>query len=145
MGLDIGDRRIGVALSDPLGIMATPLTIVTRQNSEADMATMLGIIRQHDVSRIIIGLPLSMDGSHGPQAQKVRDFAAELGRHTDLPLEFEDERLSTVVAKRLVQTARKTDRSTRYDAAAAALILQSHLDGIAQVRELPEDYPPPDE
>jgi len=131
MGVDYGDSRIGVALSDPLGIMATPLTIVSRIREDKDIFALLDIAADNDVTRIIIGLPISMDGSMGPQAEKVKAFAAELARNTDIPIEFKDERLSTVVAKDLVQKARKTDRKTRYDAAAAALILQSYLDDNA--------------
>ena len=128
MGVDYGESRIGVALSDPLGIMATPLTIVSRTRENKDIIALLDIAAENDVARIIIGLPLSMDGSQGPQAEKVKTFAEELARNTDIPIEFKDERLSTVVAKDLVQKARKVDRKTRYDAAAAALILQSYLD-----------------
>ncbi len=139
MGLDIGDSRIGVALSDPLGIMASPLTIISRQDTEADMQALIDIVRKNNVGRIIIGLPLSMDGTVGVQAEKVREFTAELCRHTDLPIEFKDERLSTVLAKRIVQAVRKTNRGTRYDSAAAALILQSYLDDVSRQNEPPVD------
>jgi putative Holliday junction resolvase len=139
LGLDVGDSRIGVALSDPLGIMASPLTIISRQDNEADMQALIDIVRKNDVGRIIIGLPLSMDGTVGTQAEKVRDFTTELCRHTDLPVEFKDERLSTVLAKRIVQAVRKTNRGTRYDSAAAALILQSYLDDVLRQNEPPGD------
>ena len=139
MGLDIGDSRIGVALSDPLGIMASPLTIISRQDTEADMQALIDIVRKNNVGRIIIGLPLSMDGTIGVQAEKVREFTAELCRYTDLPVEFKDERLSTVLAKRIVQAVRKTNRGTRYDSAAAALILQSYLDDVSRQNEPPVD------
>ena len=128
MGLDVGDSRIGVALSDPLGILASPLTIVTRSDIEADTAAILALARRHDVESIVIGLPRNMDGSEGTQAGKVRDFTAALSLRTDLPIVFQDERLSTVEAMRLFKEAGKTGRGTRYDAAAAALILQAHLD-----------------
>jgi putative Holliday junction resolvase len=125
-----------VALSDPLGVLATPLTIVSRRDSAADIEAIIDIACKNDVGRIIVGLPFSMDGSLGTQAEKVHDFANELKRHTDLPVEFRDERLSTVLAKRYVQTVKKTNRGTRYDAAAAALILQSYLDDALP----PKDY-----
>jgi putative Holliday junction resolvase len=141
LGLDVGDSRIGVALSDPLGIMASPLTIISRQDSETDMQALIDIIRKNDVGRIIIGLPLSMDGTVGIQVEKVRNFTTELSRHTDLPIEFRDERLSTVLAKRIVQAVRKTNRGTRYDSAAAALILQSYLDDVLREKEPPYDLP----
>ncbi len=128
LGLDIGDRRIGVALSDPLGILASPLTIINRTDEKADIEAIIDIARQNQVGRIIAGLPLSMDGSLGRQAEKAKDFVRELCRHTEVPVEFRDERLSTVSAKRMVQGVRKTNRGTRYDAVAAALILQGYLD-----------------
>ena len=139
MGLDVGDSRIGVALSDPLGILASPLTIVTRNDIEADTAAILALARQHEVESIVIGLPRNMDGSEGGQAAKVRDFAAGLERRTDLPIAFQDERLSTVEAMRLFKEAGKTGRGTRYDAAAAAVILQGYLDEHTPPPELPPD------
>ena len=128
MGVDYGDKRIGVALSDPLRIMASPMTIISRTTESQDISTLLNIAKEKDVSQIIIGLPISLDGSLGPQAEKVKAFAGALARSTDIPIEFRDERLSTVEAKDLVQKVRKTDYQTRYDAAAAALILQGYLD-----------------
>lgn len=99
----------------------------------------MAICRKNDVGRIIVGLPFSMDGTLGSQAEKVQGFVKELSRHTDLPVEFRDERLSTVLAKRYVQTARKTSRDTRYDAAAAALILQGYLDDKLPPKEEHDD------
>ena len=138
MGLDVGDARIGLALSDPLGILASPLRIITRQNSPADMETIIDIARKNDVKRIIVGLPYSMDGTLGSQAEKVREFVKVLSCLTDIPIEFRDERLTTVQAKHILQTYRKTNRDTRYDAAAAALILQAYLDDTLPPREIPE-------
>ena len=128
LGLDIGDSRIGVALSDPLGILASPLTILNRTDEKADVEAVIDIVRQNQVGRIITGLPLSMDSSLSKQAEKVKDFVAELSRHTDIPVEFRDERLSTVSAKRLMHEVRKTRKKIRYDAVAAALVLQAYLD-----------------
>ncbi|MHB8105359.1 MAG: Holliday junction resolvase RuvX, partial [Dehalococcoidales bacterium] len=122
------------------GIIATPLTIISRQDVDADVQTIIDIVRKNDVGRIIVGLPFSMDGSLGVQADKVREFAGYLCHHTDIPLEYRDERLSTVAAKRILQETRKTNRETRYDAAAAALILQSYLEDLLPPREYqPED------
>lgn len=128
LGLDIGDSRIGLALSDPEGILASPLTIINRTYEEADIEAIIGVVQQNQVGRVIIGLPLSMDGSVGKQAEKVKAFVVALCRHIEVPVEFRDERLSTVSAKRLVQGVRKTNKGTRYDAVAAALILQGYLD-----------------
>jgi putative Holliday junction resolvase len=142
LGLDVGDARIGLALSDPLGIIASPLTIITRKNIEADIQSIVAIAEKNDVGRIIVGLPFSMDGSLGSQADKVRAFADEFARHTAIPLEYRDERLSTVAAKRILQETRKTNRETRYDAAAAALILQTYLEDSLPPRDYQgEDIP----
>jgi putative Holliday junction resolvase len=128
LALDVGDARIGVAISDPLNIIATPLTIINRQDINTDIKAILDIVSSNTAERIIVGLPFSMDGSLGSQAEKVRAFVDALARQTDVPIEYRDERLSTVGAKRALQQTRKTNRTTRYDAAAAALILQSYLE-----------------
>ena len=130
LGLDIGDKRIGVALSDPEGILASPLTIISRRDITADVEAITDIIRQHEVKQIIVGLPRSMDGSIGRQAEKVEAFAQKLCSHTEVPVEFRDERLTTVSAKRLMQSVgkKKTGKKARDDAIAAALILQGYLD-----------------
>ncbi|MFC1870210.1 Holliday junction resolvase RuvX [Chloroflexota bacterium] len=130
MGLDIGDKRIGVALSDPQGILASPFTIIERRDEAADVAAITGIIDQNQVNRVIVGLPLSMDGGLGQQAKKIEDFAQKLRHQTKAPVEFRDERLTTVWAKYLRRDAgiKKTRTKVRYDAAAAALILQGYLD-----------------
>lgn|GEM_PF-1822979 len=107
-----------------------------------DFQTIIDIARKNDVARIIAGLPYSMDGSLGTQAEKVRDFITELCQHTDIPVEYRDERLSTVLAKRIVQEVRKTNRDTKYDAAAAALILQGYLDDTLPPKEYHDDQEP---
>lgn len=142
MGLDVGDSRIGVALSDPLGVLATPLTIIARRDFEADIEAILALVRQHEVEAIVVGLPRNMDGSEGLQAKKVRDFAGGLSQSIDIPVRFQDERLSTVQAMRVIKSARKTGPGTRYDAAAAALILQAYLD-TAQWEPPPDQQPDP--
>ena len=98
MGLDVGDKRIGVALSDPDGILASPLTIINRIDEESDIEAIIAILSQNQVGRIIIGLPRCMDGSIGEQAEKVQDLVQKLCSHTEVPVEFRDERLSTVSA-----------------------------------------------
>ncbi|MFC1995667.1 Holliday junction resolvase RuvX [Chloroflexota bacterium] len=130
LGLDVGDKRIGVALSDLLGILASPVTIINRGDESADIEAIISIVNQEQVGQIIVGLPRSMDGSIGRQAEKVKTFTQSLCRHTDVSVEFRDERLSTVSAKRLMQTvkARKPKKRARHDAIAAALILQGYLD-----------------
>ena len=129
MGLDIGDKRIGVALSDPGEILASPLTIIERSDEEQYIGAVIDIITQHEVGKIIVGLPRSMAGTIGHQAAKVEAFVEQLRNNTQIPIEFRDERLSTVSARQLLQhTGRKTKKKTRYDAAAAAVILQGYLE-----------------
>ena len=131
MGLDVGDRRIGVALSDPGGILASPFTIIERSGLERDIEAIADIVRQQEVGQIIVGLPRSMDGRIRQQARKVQDFVHELCGRVAVPVEFRDERLTSVSAKRLMQgSGRKKSRGnrTRYDAGAAAVILQSYLE-----------------
>lgn len=131
LGLDIGDRRIGVALSDPAGILATPFTVIERQDERQDIETIVDIINQHQVKQIIVGLPRSMDGTIGEQAEKVRAFTDRLSSQTDVPVEFRDERLTTVSARRLMQAAsvkRTSRKKMRDDAIAAAIILQGYLE-----------------
>lgn len=132
LGLDVGDRWIGVALSDPEGILASPLTRVTRVGTEATIEAILQLVRQYQVRRIVAGLPYSMQGGLGQQAIKVLDFLQELRQHLEIPVETWDERLSTVAAERRMREAgivRKRKRE-KIDAAAAALILQAYLDEV---------------
>jgi len=128
LGLDIGDKRIGVALSDPQGILASPLAIINCRDERADVEAIIAIINQHQAEQIIVGLPRSMDGSIGKQAEKVKAFTQELCNHTKVPVEFRDERLSTVLANRLMREVKKTREKVGRDAIAAALILQCYLD-----------------
>ncbi|MAF85650.1 MAG: Holliday junction resolvase RuvX [Dehalococcoidales bacterium] len=136
LGLDIGDKRIGVALSDSEGILASPLTIINCRDEAANIEAITDIISQHQAEQIIVGLPRSMDGSLGQQAEKVTVFTQKLCNHTDVPVEFRDERLTTVSAKRLMQAtkSKKSRRKARDDAIAAALILQGYLDETHEAR-----------
>jgi putative Holliday junction resolvase len=131
LSLDIGDKRIGVALSDPTGILATPLTILNRSDDTPEIEAITEIISQHEVSQVVVGLPRSMDGSIGKQAEKVKTFTQKLCNRIEVPIKFRDERLTTVSARRLMQS--NNTRKTRVkvihdDAIAAAIILQSYLD-----------------
>ena len=129
LGLDIGDKRIGVALSDPDGILASPLTIINRRDERLDIEAITNIVNQYQVKQIIVGLPRSMDGTIGKQAEKVKALTQRLCQHTQVPVEFRDERVSTVSAKRLMPAvSKKTRKKARHDAIAAALILQGYLD-----------------
>jgi len=119
-----------VAISDPDGILASPLTIIDRRDERLDLEAITNIVNQHQVQQIIVGLPRSMNGSIGKQAEKVQAFTQRLCQHTEVPVEFRDERLSTVSAKRLMQSVskKKIRNKVRDDAIAAALILQGYLD-----------------
>lgn len=142
MGLDIGDRRIGVALSDTIGILATPFGIVDGTDTDVAVTEIVRVAQQHEVGVIVVGLPQTMAGTIGPQAEKVQAFVAVLGQATDIPLELRDERLSTVTAKRLAgrRRDRKGRAKVRYDDAAAAVILQNYLEEMR-----PGELPFPDD
>ena len=130
LGLDIGDRRIGVALSDPEGKLASPFTIINCKDNTADLAAITDIIHREQVKEVIVGLPRLMDGRLGKQAEKVKLFTQKLRSQNEVPVEFRDERLTTVSVKRLMLSTKpsRNRRKTRYDAMAAALILQGYLD-----------------
>ncbi len=130
IGLDIGDKRIGIAISDPLGITAAGLETIERRNSRVDVEVVKQIAERHGATQIVVGLPLNMDGSSGDQADRIRSFASKLARETGLPIVYEDERLSTVSAIRtLTLQGVDTGRSRELvDRQAAAIILQKFLD-----------------
>jgi putative Holliday junction resolvase len=132
LGLDVGDKRIGVAISDPGEILASPLAIITREDDKKAIADIIKLVDQYDVERIVVGLPYSLDGSIGRQANKVMDFAERLSKHTKTSMEVWDERLSTVAVERLLREAgsKKARKRANQDAAAAAFILQGYLDSL---------------
>jgi len=130
MGLDLGDKTIGLALSDVERRIATPLKTVRRTKFQADAAELLALAAQHQVAAFILGLPLNMDGTSGARVQATRAFARNLGLLSPLPILFWDERLSTIAAERAllsVDLSRKK-RAAIIDATAAAYILQGALD-----------------
>ena len=139
-GLDLGDKTIGVALSDRRRIAATPLEVIRRVKFTEDATRLLALLNQREAVAILLGLPLNMDGSEGPRVQSTRAFARNLTRLTDLPIGFWDERLSTVAAERALleaDTSRKR-RSQVIDQVAAGYILQGALDRLAHLaRETP--------
>ncbi len=128
LGLDIGEKRIGVAIAE--GMLAVPLTVMERAGEEADVRRILALAEEHGAKLIVVGLPRSLDGSIGQQAERTLAFSQALSEHTDIPVESWDERLSTVAAERLLLQAgmKREKRRARRDAMAAALILQSYLD-----------------
>jgi len=134
LGLDVGDRWIGVALSDPLGILASPLMRVERTDDEAAVKAIADLVRKHEAKAVVAGLPYSMDGNVGPQAVRVHDFLQKLSQSLTVPIQTSDERLSTVVATQgmIAAGASRESRKGKIDAAAAALILQWYLDRLRQ-------------
>jgi putative holliday junction resolvase len=129
-GLDLGDKTIGVAISDLRRVVATPVETLRRVKFTADAASLLALLTLRGAYGIVLGLPLNMDGSEGPRAQGTRAFARNLERLTDLPVTFWDERLSTVAAERaLIEAdASRKRRKEVIDAVAASYILQGALD-----------------
>lgn len=130
LGLDIGERRIGVAVSDPSGSVAMPLKVLETAKVLGDARVLKRLADDYGVELVVVGLPLSMDGSEGPQAAAVRRIAASLARFLPLPMEFCDERLSSAQAKRAMTEAGVSDKAKRgsVDMVAASLFLQSYLD-----------------
>lgn len=132
VGLDLGDKTIGVAVSDSLRTVATPLETIRRKKFGVDAARLQEILKARDVAGVVLGLPRNMDGSEGPRCQSTRAFARNFSRLWDGPIGFWDERLSTVAAERALleaDTSRKR-RSEVIDHVAASYILQGVLDRI---------------
>ena len=130
MGLDVGSKNIGVAISDELGITGQSVATLRRSSLRADLAALRALIGQHAVSRAVVGLPLNMDGSEGPMAQASREFGNALSKDAGIPVEYWDERLSTVAAERVLLEADVSRRKRRevVDSIAAAIILPGWLD-----------------
>ncbi|MCX6561859.1 MAG: Holliday junction resolvase RuvX [Candidatus Aminicenantes bacterium] len=131
LGLDYGDRHIGLALSDPLFITAQPLDTIQLEGSDAvRKAVVQALVRKHEIGRIVVGLPLRMDGSEGSRVEKTRAFAVWLERAAGVPVEFFDERLTTHQALRSVQEQKIKikDRRSVVNQIAAVIILQGYLE-----------------
>lgn len=130
LGLDWGQVRIGVALSDPSGTIAQALEVIPRRGFAQVLGRVQELIAEHDVDRIVVGLPMRLDGGEGKEAAAVREFVAKLQIAVPVPVDVADERLSTAEAeKTMIEAgARRSQRRTARDAVAAALILQTYLD-----------------
>ncbi|WP_028031877.1 Holliday junction resolvase RuvX [Gemmobacter nectariphilus] len=134
-GLDLGTKTIGVAVSDSLRSVASPLLTIRREKFTIDAEALLKIVAERELKGIVLGLPRNMDGSEGPRAQSTRAFARNLAKLTPLPITFWDERLSTVAAERALLEA-DTSRARRaqvIDHVAAGYILQGALDRLAHL------------
>lgn len=132
LGLDLGTKTIGVAISDAMRYSATPLETIKRQKFTADAAHLLALIATNNAVGIVLGLPLNMNGSEGPRVQSTRAFARNLMQKTDIPLAFWDERLSTVAVTRTLIEAdvRRDKRAEVVDKLAASYILQGALERL---------------
>jgi len=130
LGLDIGEKRIGVAVSDPTGRVATPLAVVEAAPALGDGTGLRTLVADYEAELLVVGLPLSMDGSEGPQAARVRKAAGRLERSLGVPVAFADERLSSAAANRSMAEAGASERDRRgsVDMVAASLFLQAYLD-----------------
>jgi putative Holliday junction resolvase len=128
IGLDIGERRVGVAVSDELHVIASPVESVDLKRG--GMQALLAVIERYNPERIIVGLPTGMSGREGPQAKAVREFVKQLRETITTPITFWDERMTTSIAQQALITSgrRRRARKERVDAVAAAVILQSYLD-----------------
>ena len=130
MGLDVGDKTIGVALSDPMFLMAHPLMTIKRKKASQDIIKLLEIIDQNEVEKIIVGLPKNMNNTIGPQSMKVMSFVDLLKKQTDKEIIYQDERMTTIQSERILidMDVRRENRKKYIDKIAASFILQSYLD-----------------
>ncbi|MEM1038282.1 MAG: Holliday junction resolvase RuvX [Pseudomonadota bacterium] len=136
LGLDLGTKTIGMAISDSAWSIASPVHTVRRTKFTADVTEMLDYAKRESVSGLVMGLPFNMDGSEGPRAQSTRAFVRNLAKHTELPVLFWDERLSSFAAESAMLEADLTrkKRAKVIDQMAASIILQGALDALRQTQ-----------
>lgn len=129
LAVDPGAKRVGLAVSDPTGTIAQPLSTLPAEPRDTLVERLAEVAKQNDVTRIVVGLPLRMDGSHGPEARSARELAAALRKASRLPVELLDERLTTAAAERslIAGGVRRATRRQTVDRVAAALLLQTRL------------------
>lgn len=134
LALDVGERRVGIAISDPTGTVARPVQTLARGSREEDFAAITTLVAKHDIRLVVVGQPLSLNGMEGPQARRVARYADALATHLPVPIVPWDERFTTVAADEIIRQTRKGKKKRRahakseVDAVAAAVILQSYLD-----------------
>jgi putative Holliday junction resolvase len=134
LALDVGERRVGIAISDPTGALARPLQGLIRGSRAEDFATISDIVAEYDVGLIVVGQPLSLNGSEGPQARRIAGYAERLAEYLPTPVILWDERYTTAEAEEILRQGRSEKKRRRarasgeLDAIAAAVILQSYLD-----------------
>ncbi|MCX8068349.1 MAG: Holliday junction resolvase RuvX [Anaerolineae bacterium] len=130
LALDVGDRRIGIAISDPTGLIARPLRVLERRSKKEDFATIAALVAEYGVERVVVGRPLTPKGQVGQQARRVERYAQALAEALPVPVELWDERYTTVAAEEILRETRKPSarRERReVDALAAAVLLQDYL------------------
>lgn len=139
LALDLGHVRIGVALSDPLGITAQPLTVLKSAGTQKDLIALGELVNQHEVTQVIVGLPLNMDGTESSQTKKVREFTQKLSARLNVPVFFVDERLTSRQAERTMRESgvKSEKQRGKVDQVAAAILLQAALKG-ASLTEVPK-------
>jgi len=137
LGLDLGTKTIGLAVSDTLWSVASPIPMIERTKFTKDAEALITVCETQEIGGLVLGLPLNMDGSEGPRAQATRAFQRNLEKLSSLPVTFWDERLSTVAAERalLESDTSRAKRAKRIDSIAASLILQGALERFYQLRE----------
>ncbi|MCK9525141.1 MAG: Holliday junction resolvase RuvX [Limnochordia bacterium] len=130
LGLDVGTKTIGVAVSDPLGWTAQGVTVIRRTSKEKDVLALQSLIDEYKVDKFVVGLPRRTDGTYGPETDKIYEFGSELEREFGLPVEYWDERFSTVAAERILLEGdvSRAKRRQVIDKVAATVILQAYLD-----------------
>ncbi|MEK7678818.1 MAG: Holliday junction resolvase RuvX [Deltaproteobacteria bacterium] len=135
MGLDLGEKTIGISVSDELGLTAQPRTTLKRISKVKDIACLLDIAKENSVTGIVVGMPINMDGSRGEAAKKAEGFISRLQENTSLPVISWDERLSTAAVTRVLVSAdmSRAKRKAHVDKLAAAYILQGYLDSLKSV------------
>lgn len=130
MGLDLGERRIGVAVSDPGRVLARGIEVIERRSVEKDLEAIARLAEEYEVETIVVGYPRRLNGTAGEEAKKAEAFAAQIEAHLGLPVILWDERLSTVRAARALAEGGKRKRRLGIDAVAAVVILQDYLDSL---------------
>lgn len=130
IGLDVGDKKIGVAISDQLNLVAQGLGVIHRSSDEIDIAKVKDLIEKYKVGKVVIGLPKNMNGTLGPQSKKVKEFGNIIKQNLEIDIDYWDERLSTVAAERVLINAdvSRKKRKNVIDKLAAVVILQGYLD-----------------
>lgn len=130
MGLDVGDKTIGVALSDPMFLLAQAKETIKRKKASLDIQRLLEIIEENDVNLIVVGLPKNMNNTIGPQSMKVMSFVDLLKKQTDVEIVYEDERMTTIQSESVLidMKVRRENRKQYIDKIAATFILQTYLD-----------------